>query len=287
MLRNMHRLTRVRCFDDGSDRWRMVDVSPAAPLAPYIRAYGWWSEATTSFHTRRELAATEGTLIINLASDLELVDATGARVRLRAGEGFVAGLSQATSFSRSTGAMEGIHLRAPLATLARIVGTSMADLTDRVVPIADLSVRGGWHLGEQLLEERDLEARWLLLDRSIRQRLAEGATPCPTIARVAAGLRAGRRVEALATELGWSRKRLARTFAQAMGVEPRAFAGLARFERFTDRLQAVPTLSLADVAVEAGYADQAHLTREVSRYSGMTPGELRRLVLPDGGGVCE
>lgn len=287
MLRCMHRLTRVRCFDDGSDRWRMVDVSPAAALAPYIRAYGWWSEATTSFHTRRELAATEGTLIINLASDLELVDATGARVRLRAGEGFVAGLSQATSFSRSTGAMEGIHLRAPLATLARIVGTSMADLTDRVVPIADLSVRGGWHLGEQLLEAGDLEVRWLLLDRSIRQRLAEGATPCPTIAHVAAGLRAGRRVEALATDLGWSRKRLARTFAQAMGLEPRAFAGLARFERFTDRLQAVPTLSLADVAVEAGYADQAHLTREVSRYSGMTPGELRRLVLPDGGGICE
>jgi AraC-like DNA-binding protein len=283
----MRRPIRVRSFDDGSDRWRMVDVRPDAALCPHVHAYGWWSESTSSFHTRRELAATQGTLIINLASDLELVDATGARVRLRAGEGFVAGLSQGTSLSRSAGAMEGVHLRAPLATLARIVGTSMADLTDRVVPIADLSVRGGWQLGEQLLEVRDLEARWLLLDRSIRQRLAEGATPCATIAHVAAGLRAGRRVEALATELGWSRKRLARTFAQAMGVEPRAFAGLARFERFTDRLQAVPTLSLADVAVEAGYADQAHLTREVSRYSGMTPGQLRRLVLPDGGGICE
>lgn len=287
MLRCMHRLTRVRCFDDGSDRWRMVDVSPAAALAPYVRAYGWWSEATTSFHTRRELAATEGTLIINLASDLELVDARGERVRLRAGEGFVAGLSQATSFSRSTGAMEGIHLRAPLATLARVAGTSMAELADRVVPLADLPVRGGWHPGERLLEAGDLEARWQVLDRALRERLAESAAPCPAVAHVAAGLRAGRRVGSIASELGWSRKLLARTFGQAMGIEPRAFAGLARFERFAGRLQAAPSVPLAQAAVDVGYADQAHLTREVSRFAGMTPGELRRLVLPDGGGVRE
>jgi AraC-like DNA-binding protein len=123
------------------------------------------------------------------------------------------------------------------------------------------------------------------LDHFVGKRLESSTLACPAIAHIARGLRSGIRVEALAAELDWSRKRLARTFAQATGLEPRAFAGLARFERFARQLQAEPCLSLADAAVAAGYADQSHLTREVSRYAGTTPAALRRRLLPAGGGV--
>ncbi|UYY58403.1 AraC family transcriptional regulator [Sphingomonas sp. S2-65] len=279
--------TRLREFDDGNDRWHMVDVAPAEHLRDAISGYGWWSESTTSFDTRRELAGTRGTLIVNLASDLDLVDAQGNAVRLRAGEGFIAGLAQATSLSRSTGAMAGVHVQAPLATLARLAGTSIADLTDRIVPLSDLPAFDMLRLGDKLLDVVDAEARWTLLDTLIGDRLAAAADPSPAIAHIARRLRAGARVEAIATELGWSRKRLAETFKQATGLEPRTYAGLARFERFAARLQAGPALPLAQAAVAAGYADQPHLTREVARYASMTPAALRRHLLPDGGGVRE
>ncbi|MEH3048451.1 helix-turn-helix domain-containing protein [Sphingomonas adhaesiva] len=278
-------MSRTRSFDDGQDRWTFTDAAPDPALAGAIGGYGWWSERTATFDTRRELAGTDGTLIVNLASDLELVDAAGSVRRLPAGGAFVAGLSQRTSLSRSTGAMEGIYLRAPLAMLARIAGTSVAELTDRVVTIDDLPALRRLAPGERLLEARDDEGRWRVLDDIVAARLSASAPQPPALHRIAAGLSAGIAVETLAGELGWSRKRLARTFFDAFGLHPRTFAGLARFERFAALLQGDPHLSLAAIAIDAGYADQAHLTREVRRFAEVTPAALRRQVIPAGGGV--
>ena len=63
--------------------------------------------------------------------------------------------------------------------------------------------------------------------------------------------------------------------------------GLARFERFATALRAKPEQPLAQAALDAGYADQAHLTREVRRYADLTPAGLRAKLIPGGGGVRE
>jgi len=53
-----------------------------------------------------------------------------------------------------------------------------------------------------------------------------------------------------------------------------------RFRRFVSRIDAAPdrpdVLDLAAIAAEAGYADQAHLTRECGKLSGLTPAALVR-----------
>jgi AraC-like DNA-binding protein len=56
-----------------------------------------------------------------------------------------------------------------------------------------------------------------------------------------------------------------------------------RFRRFVSRIDAGPNaqkspevLDLAAIAADAGYADQAHLTRECGRLSGLTPAALAR-----------
>ena len=80
-------------------------------------------------------------------------------------------------------------------------------------------------------------------------------------------------IAAIASHLGLSERQLERRFLQAVGVSPKRFASLLRFER------ALPLINsqspLAQVATEAGYADQPHLSREVSRFTGMSPGLLR------------
>jgi AraC-like DNA-binding protein len=48
-----------------------------------------------------------------------------------------------------------------------------------------------------------------------------------------------------------------------------------RFSAAVDRLRAAPSLPLAELAAEAGYADQAHLTHETRALSGLSPGRLR------------
>lgn len=276
-----------RSYDDGHDRWTVASAAPAAALAGMVDRYAWWHERTESFTTRRELAGTTGVLIVNLGSPLEIVDASGTLHRLAAGQGFAGGIAQATSLSRSTGEMAGVHLHLAPAALARLLGVPLAVLTNRCFTLADLLGARADQLGDELLGVTEDEARWRILDDFVAERAGVAPEANRAVEHARAALARGARVEAVAAAVGWSRKRLAQCFRDATGLHPRSFAGLARFERFARALGSAPTISLAAAAIDAGYADQAHLTREVARYAALTPAQLRARLIPDGGGVRE
>ncbi|GHF27796.1 hypothetical protein GCM10018772_61780 [Streptomyces fumanus] len=69
------------------------------------------------------------------------------------------------------------------------------------------------------------------------------------------------RVDSLANEVGWSRKRLWSRFRSQIGLTPKHAARLVRFDHAAHLLAAGN--AVAQVATESGYVDQAHLHREV------------------------
>ena len=69
---------------------------------------------------------------------------------------------------------------------------------------------------------------------------------------------------------------LERHFKQAAGHTVKGLSGLLRFEQTRNQLWLYPTTNLASLAQELGYVDQAHLSREFKRYSGMTPTTFAR-----------
>ena len=81
------------------------------------------------------------------------------------------------------------------------------------------------------------------------------------------------RVRALAVELGWSPRRLIDRFRDHLGLPPKAAARVIRFNRAVTALNS-GTPDIAQVAAACGYADQAHLARDVRALGGVTPGEL-------------
>lgn len=75
-------------------------------------------------------------------------------------------------------------------------------------------------------------------------------------------------------QLGVGERTLERLLQSATGRPPRYWLGLARARRAARALpEGVP---LADLAVQHGYADQAHMTRELRAWFGLAPGALRR-----------
>src|SRR4051812_20797627 len=82
-------------------------------------------------------------------------------------------------------------------------------------------------------------------------------------------------VERLASRLGLGGRPLRRRFDDAVGYGPKTLQRVLRFQRFL-ALAAQPgaAADLAQLAFAAGYADQAHLTRECRRLSGLTPAAL-------------
>ena len=75
-------------------------------------------------------------------------------------------------------------------------------------------------------------------------------------------------VAAVAEEVGWSRRHLAQRFGAELGLSPKTAARVLRFERSRGLLVSRRRPRLADVAATAGYADQAHLTREWREIAG-------------------
>jgi AraC family transcriptional regulator len=80
----------------------------------------------------------------------------------------------------------------------------------------------------------------------------------------------------LAAEVGVHPAHLARSFRQAYGVTVGEYARALRLEWAADRL-GDDMLSLAQVAAEAGFADQSHFTRAFHGWAGTTPGRYREL----------
>lgn len=90
-------------------------------------------------------------------------------------------------------------------------------------------------------------------------------------------LRSGqaRHVRALADAVGISERQLRRRFTEAVGYGPKTLHSVLRFQHALNlSRRAGASAGLADIAHQAGYADQAHFTREVRRLAGMTPTEL-------------
>ena len=80
----------------------------------------------------------------------------------------------------------------------------------------------------------------------------------------------------LARQQGRSRRQVERAVRRVTQRSPKQLSSLARFQFVRDTLWARPAVELAALAFEAGYADQAHLTRQFRRYAGQTPGEFLR-----------
>jgi AraC-like DNA-binding protein len=79
-------------------------------------------------------------------------------------------------------------------------------------------------------------------------------------------------VAALEREVGWSARHLQRRFRAAVGYAPKTFQRIMRLQRLlwlTSRTKG--SRSLAELAMTAGYSDQAHMCREVRDFTGATP----------------
>lgn len=82
-----------------------------------------------------------------------------------------------------------------------------------------------------------------------------------------------------ARAVGVPERTLRRHILGAVGLSFKAFAAVLRFQRTMRFLTASPHLTLAQAALEGGYSDQAHMTREFRRYGGFTPGQRPEVAL--------
>lgn len=169
-----------------------------------------------------------------------------------------------------------VTARLQLGMSAPVLGVPASELSGRIAPLEDLW--GGpatQRLLERLAQTRDTVAAAAVLDKALGERLTRAGNAARlSLAAVAADKLACQPVSAVAMGLGLSERHFRRLFQEAVGMGPKAFAKLARFQRALAAARADAAASWARIAAEAGYYDQAHLIAEFRAIAGVTPRAL-------------
>ena len=187
------------------------------------------------------------------------------------GEAFIAGPDTGPVVSRLPPGTVLVGARFGPETAGAEFGIGLDELRDQRVSLAAVMPR----VACQLRGVRQPAAAVKELTE-IAGQLAITRPPDPLVREAARRLADPRvRVEALAGQLGLSDRQLRRRCQAAAGYGPKTLQRVLRFRRFVARVDG-GARDLARIAQEAGYADQAHLTRECAQLAGLSPTVLAR-----------
>jgi AraC-like DNA-binding protein len=167
-------------------------------------------------------------------------------------------------------------------TAPAVLGVPSAELRDQRPDLADLGVPGAALVDR--LADADPAAAALVLQRAVADLLRPDLLD-PAMPDVLAGLRAGEPVSALADRLGLTERALHRRSVAAFGYGPKFTQRVLRFQRAVGLARAGRPFGI--VAADTGYADQAHLARDVCALAGIPLGELVRPTPPFSGRTPE
>ncbi|MDQ0376689.1 helix-turn-helix domain-containing protein [Amycolatopsis thermophila] len=241
---------------------------PHPQLRRLIARYVGYTQHGLPLATHRGLPSRHVTLAISLAEPIRFTGMPLGQspARLPAALG---GLHTAPALIAQEEFQSGVQVEIDPLGVPALFGVPTAELSGYVVDLAEL---GPAQLPERLAESPTWDDRFAVLDDVFRRGLADHE---PSREVTWAWRRLARsgglvRVEALAREIGWSRRQFAERFRRELGLSPKQAARVLRFERAADRLRRAPT-ALATLAADCGFYDQAHLSNEWRALAGCSP----------------
>ncbi|AKF11597.1 DUF6597 domain-containing transcriptional factor [Sandaracinus amylolyticus] len=159
---------------------------------------------------------------------------------------------------------------------ARFLDAPVDTITDAHVELDALGIEARPVI-DALTRSPTIEARRALVESFVASRVLASAAVDRTTSRAIARLVApgAPRIAAVAEELGISRQHLARRVRAVVGLGPKELARIARAQRAMAAI-ARGDRDHAALAIEHGFADQAHLVHELGAIAGMTPGAIAR-----------
>ncbi|HSB63757.1 MAG TPA: helix-turn-helix domain-containing protein [Thermoanaerobaculia bacterium] len=251
------------------------EVRPAPPLRRFLECF-WFLSAQNAAGAAAEPVLPDGCteLIVHFGDPFRRVTAAGdSEVQPRAF--FVGEMTRplVVEPSRRVGTM-GIRFRP--GGVFPFLGLPLSELSDRVVDLDVLWARAARELEEALLESRSDAARIAVAEAFLLRRLvwARRDHAVERVVRAILAARGRERVRTFPARVGLGSRQLERRFLAAVGLAPKVFSRIVRFQNL---VRIAPDANgWASAAAQCGYFDQAHLIRDVRDFAGVTPSSLLR-----------
>ncbi len=149
-------------------------------------------------------------------------------------------------------------------------------LTGQVIDVRDIFGPACLELESRLIEAVDDSVRLALLSDFLRKRMKPLPTHVTMVSQAVGKIIAAKgncSVALLAGEGYLSERQFERIFRAAVGISPKSFSGIVRFQHSIQTLQSGTKCSLSDVAYKNGYYDLAHFNHDFRKFSGASPSQ--------------
>lgn len=255
------------------------DATPSPPLRASVRRFWGLSDGGAGGARDLERIVPDGCmeLIVHLGDPFTRLDgqaAAGSQPRA-----LLAGQLLAPLLLRPGRRVDVFAIRFEPWGARALLGVEPGALAGRLPPLGDLLGGDADRLGDALAGARGFAARVQAAERWCLSRRARARAPAVALVeavRTATSDASVVSVADLARRAGWGRRRLERAFVEHVGLPPKALLRIARLQRLLARLAAPGNAPpLAALALDAGFADQAHMTREFAALAGTTPARYR------------
>jgi AraC-like DNA-binding protein len=247
---------------------------PAAPLNQYIRAL-WYAQAPdVPHHRERVLPSGCVQIILNLARDY-LLDCPEGRADCRMPPGLVVGARSVYEIVDTSDMADLIGIVFAPGGFAPFAGDACDLFSNRSIALEDIWGNGADVLRNRLLEAASPHDRIGCLEDFLCSRFAQRVAARARSPQVNFALRyfahnpAIASVRETARQIGWSERRLSQIFREEIGLTPKVWCRVQRFQRAVKQLHAGVEVRWAELALDCGYYDQSHFANEFRAFSGV------------------
>jgi AraC-like DNA-binding protein len=255
-----------------------VFAAPTPPLAEFIDRF-WYSCDAPAHQKVRVVPSGTIELVFNLDEDELAFHETEQPGSCKSFSGAIfSGAHARPLFVDTRKHVMGVHFKPGGAF--RFLGVPASEFSDSHVNLEALWGRSAAQdLREQLCAAENPAKRFGVLGRALAARM-ENTLQTHRAVRAALDIyrRDGGEVRTrdLAAHLGLSQRHLIKLFSSQVGVTPKVFGRVQRFQRALGLMEGRTAPDWADIAVVCGYCDQSHLIHECQAFSGLSPTEVHR-----------
>ncbi len=158
-----------------------------------------------------------------------------------------------------------------------LFGVPSDELAERHTLLEDLWGKAANSAHEQLIEASSPDRKMDVLGSLLTARLPAVRGLHPAVAHALEQFWTTNDVRKVVMTSGYSHRRFIALFRRSVGITPKLYCRILRFQRALDSVTADPSASWVDLALDTGYSDQPHFTREFREFAGLTPEQYRKV----------
>ncbi|MGA7158249.1 MAG: AraC family transcriptional regulator [Acidobacteriaceae bacterium] len=246
-------------------------------LQPWVRSL-WYVRAPDATPGRERVLPTGNTqIVINLARDF-CVGCGEGEGSFKQAAALLAGVQRRYSVVDAADFAEMMGVVFAPGGLRRFVAVPAAEFRFAETPLEAVWGGGAEELRERLMGAVGVREKFRVLELELLRRMRgseQHAAVGHALWRLGCGTSAAR-VREIAVETGYSARRLQQLFEEEVGVGPKLFARIVRFQQAVQCLHRGCEVRWDELALDCGFSDQAHLSNEFRAFSGMSPTQYAR-----------